>query len=229
MNLKTLALTLAAAVGIAATATAQSTQAKILPVSSSTSIRFIHAVPGAIAMNCRLNRYAVFKNVPYGSSQPARRVRTGSYLLDLTTPYGVTNFVAPDPLDLLGGVDTTVVAVGSVGGSPPLETTLVDIPRYRVPKHEAHLVFLHAVADAPPVDVLVDGAVVSPALPYKGYDPPHPVTRGVHTIEVQLGGNTILGPTTMRLDGSRKHTFVVMGTADPNDGYPLILRRFVSE
>jgi hypothetical protein len=228
MNWKQLTMAFVTALGIATTAVAQTAELKIISTSP-TYARFIHAVPGATAMNCRLDRVDVFSNVPYGSAKGYVPKAPGSYLLDLTTPYGLTNFVAPDPLTLWGGIDTTILAVGSVGGAPPIETAIVKVPRYRVPWNEAHLIFIHAVPDAPPVDVLVDSAFAAPGLPYKGFEPPYPVKRGYHTVEVKLGGETILGPARYRTDGARKHTFVIMGTGDPTDGYPLMIKQFISQ
>ena len=64
---------------------------------------------------------------------------------------------------------------------------------------------LHGSADAPAVDVLVDGAVAVSALDYKTSSGWIELAEGSYTVEVQgilPGGNaTVIGPVDLQFDG----------------------------
>jgi hypothetical protein len=80
---------------------------------------------------------------------------------------------------------------------------------------QASLQFVHASPDAPPVTVLVDGAVAVNTLDYGQGTGEQPVAAGTHTIEVQAQtpGNptTVIGPTTVSLTANTDYVVAAEG------------------
>ena len=84
------------------------------------------------------------------------------------------------------------------------------------PGPQTRLQVLHAVADAPPVQVLVDGVVALSSLDYGQGTAVQVFTPGSHTIEVQAltpgTPTTVIGPTTMTLAQDTDYVVVADGT-----------------
>ena len=84
------------------------------------------------------------------------------------------------------------------------------------PGPQTRLQVLHAVADAPPVQVLVDGVVALSSLDYGQGTAEQVFTPGSHTIEVQAltpgTPTTVIGPTTMTLAQDTDYVVVADGT-----------------
>ena len=81
---------------------------------------------------------------------------------------------------------------------------------------QANLQILHAVQDAPPVQVLIDGTVALPALDYGQGTAEQPFTATSHTLEVQAltpgTPTTVIGPTTVTLGQNMDYVVVAEGT-----------------
>ena len=189
-------------------------------------VRFIHAAAGVQAANLRFDRSTLFRRVSYGGAAGFRSLAEGDYWVDVTSPSTETNILPGATESFFAGVDYTVLLAGSLSGDPELETISVEIPTATVPRNEARVLLIHAVPDGPPVDLEVDGVVITTGLPYGEFEPPIPLSSGRHTLAVKAGATTLLPAVQHNLRGGQLHTLVVTGTADPGDGFPLVLRKY---
>jgi hypothetical protein len=191
-------------------------------------VRLIHAVPGLTDSNLRLNRTSVFAKVQYGYCMPYASVTAGEYLLDVTTMMGQTTIIPPADVVLAANYDYTALLSGSISGEPELDAPLIELPKIKVARSQVHLVFVNAAPDVPDADFLVDGNLEAPSVPFRDYDGPIAFPSGKHTIEVIGSGPLLAGPLSARLQGGSTTFVVLMGTLDPNDGYPLTIGCFSS-
>ena len=191
-------------------------------------VRFIHAAAGVQAVNLRLDRSTLFRRVSYGGGTAFRSLAEGDYWLDVTTPSTETNVLPGKTRDFWSGLDYTILLAGSLSGDPELETFCVEIPTAKVPRTEARVLLIQAVPDAQPMDLLVDGGLVSSGLEYGDFEPPFGLAPGKHTFALEVGGSTVVPAVQINLRGGQLQTLVVTGTADPDDGYPLVLKRYSS-
>jgi hypothetical protein len=83
------------------------------------------------------------------------------------------------------------------------------------PGPQAALQIVHASPDAPPVNVLIDGAVAIPNLDYGQGTGEQQLPAGTHTIEVQSltpgTPTTVIGPTTVTLDAGTDYVIAAEG------------------
>lgn len=226
-----LALTLLAFAGLQMMVVAQSETGglAIPPGTGMAKYRFIHAAPGLVNVDVRLDRKTVFYGMAYTRASQYKSVPAGSYLLDVTTVHGATTIIPTEPVSFSGGIDYTILVTGSVSGEPVIEPLILEIPSYKVPYAEAHVMFINTSPDAPPLDFVLDGSVEAAGVPYQGFEPPFAVGRGWHFAEVRAAGVTILGPYRCALPTGRKNTFVVFGTWDATDALPMSLGLFGSQ
>ena len=186
-------------------------------------VRVMNAVPGLTDINLRLNRDSTFYKVPYGVCTSYVNVTEGGYLMDVTTIVGQTTIIPPTDVMFYSGIDYTALVSGSVSGDPELDAPLIELPRLRVPRNQAHLVFVNAAPDVCDADFLVNGNLESAFLWFRDYDGPIPFPPGQHSIEAIGSGPLLAGPTTYRFQGGTTTLVVLRGTKDPTDGYPLII------
>jgi hypothetical protein len=178
--------------------------------------------------NLRFDRTVVFRKVFYGGGTSFRSLAEGDYWLDVTTPSSETNILPGETQGFASGLDHTILLAGSLSGDPELEAIRVELPTAKVPRTEARVLVVHAVPDAPPVDLVVDGNLLPVGLPYGEFEPPVSLAPGRHTFAVEVGGTTVIPAVQLNLQGGQLHTLVATGTADPDDGYPLVLRKYSS-
>ena len=97
---------------------------------------------------------------------------------------------------------TLALVLGAVGGGAVLAQ-----------QGQARLRVVHAVPDAPPVDVLVDGNVAFSNVPYKGITPYSPLSAGAHRVQVVPTGTgqPPLIDTSVDLPANRDNTFLAVG------------------
>lgn len=119
-------------------------------------LRVAHLSPDAPNVDVWVDGEVVLPNVPYQAVSGYLPVPPGSYRVQVT-PAGATEPVVIDAtLPLTSGVSYTVAATGLLADIQPI--VLVDD---RTAGDGAKVRFVHAGADAPPVDVtLTDGTVL---------------------------------------------------------------------
>jgi LPXTG-motif cell wall-anchored protein len=176
--------------------------------------RVVHASPDAPAVDVWVNGSVAFSNAPFKGITDYAELAPGSYQVQVT-PTGATEPVVIDAtLDLTGGTDYTVVAVGELANIEPL--VLVD-NNSAPAAGKAHVRFVHASPDAPAVDIAVadGGPVLFANVSFKGTGDYLPVDAGTYDLEARLAGTDTVAlsvPGVALADGT-VYTIFAMGLA----------------
>ena len=176
--------------------------------------RVVHASPDAPAVDVWVNESVAFSHAPFKGITDYAELAPGSYQVQVT-PTGATEPVVIDAtLDLTGGTDYTVVAVGELANIEPL--VLVD-NNSAPAAGKAHVRFVHASPDAPAVDIAVadGGPVLFANVPFKGTGDYLPVDAGTYDLEARLAGTDTVAlsvPGVSLADGT-VYTIFAMGLA----------------
>jgi hypothetical protein len=176
-------------------------------------VRVVHASPDAPAVDVWVNGSVAFSDAPFEGITDYASLDAGSYQVQVT-PTGATEPVVIDAtLDLAGGTDYTVVAVGLLSDIEPL--VLVD-NNSAPASGKAHVRFVHASPDAPAVDIAVtDGPVLFSDIPFKGVGDYLPVDAGTYDLEARIAGteDVALSVPGVQLDEGTVYTIFAMGLA----------------
>jgi LPXTG-motif cell wall-anchored protein len=176
-------------------------------------VRVVHASPDAPAVDVWVNGNVAFSNAPFQGITDYAALDAGSYQVQVT-PTGATEPVVIDAtLDLSGGTDYTVVAVGQLANIEPL--VLVD-NNSAPAAGKAHVRFVHASPDAPAVDIAVTGGpVLFSNVPFKGVGDYLPVDAGTYDLEARLAGTetVALSVPGVQLNEGTVYTIFAMGLA----------------
>jgi LPXTG-motif cell wall-anchored protein len=177
-------------------------------------VRVVHASPDAPAVDVWVNGSVAFSNAPFQGITDYAELAPDSYLVQVS-PTGATEpIVIEATLDLAGGTDYTVVAVGQLANIEPL--VLVD-NNSAPAAGKAHVRFVHASPDAPAVDIAVanGGPVLFSNVPFKGVGDYLPVDAGTYDLEARLAGTDTVAlsvPGVSLADGA-VYTIFAMGLA----------------
>jgi hypothetical protein len=195
---------LALVLTLATTALAQSGKARV---------RVAHASPDAPAVDVWVNDVKAFSSAAYKGITPYAALDAGSYGVKVV-PAGATDPAVIDAtLDLEGGTDYTVVAVGKLANIEPLVLT----DNNSTPAAgKAHVRFVHASPDAPAVDIAVKGGpVLFSDVAFKGVGNYLPVDAGTYDLEVRLAGTdtVALNVPGVKLNAGIVYTIFAMGLA----------------
>jgi LPXTG-motif cell wall-anchored protein len=199
-----LSAVLVLSLALATSALAQSDMARV---------RVVHASPDAPAVDVWVNGNVAFSNAPFQGITDYAALDAGSYQVQVT-PTGATEPIVIDAtLDLAGGTDYTVVAVGLLADIEPL--VLVD-NNSAPAAGKAHVRFVHASPDAPAVDIAVTGGpVLFSNVPFKGVGDYLPVDAGTYDLEARLAGTetVALSVPGVQLNEGTVYTIFAMGLA----------------
>ena len=174
-------------------------------------VRVVHASPDAPAVDVWVNGNVAFSNAPFKGITDYASLATGSYQVQVT-PTGASEPIVIDAtLDLAGGTDYTVVAVGQLANIEPL--VLVD-NNSAPAAGKAHVRFVHASPDAPAVDIAVTGGpVLFSNVPFKGVGDYLPGDAGTYDLEARVAGteNVALSVPGVQLNEGTVYTIFAMG------------------
>jgi hypothetical protein len=190
--------------GLASTVLAQGSMARV---------RAVHASPDAPAVDILVNDNAAFTNAPFKGITQYADLEAGTYNVKVV-PTGATDPVVIEAdLDLAGGTDYTVVALGTLENIEPM--VLVD-NNSTPAEGKAHVRFVHASPDAPAVDIAVQGGpVLFSDIAFKGVGDYLPVDAGTYDLEVRVAGTetVALSVPGVQLDNGIVYTVFAMGLA----------------
>lgn len=173
----------------------------------------IHAMDGGPSLEFIAEGQTIITDLAYKGVVGPSDVPTNNYVMS-AVPSGSPDAepIIPDTSVGLAGATANMLVLYGSGVSPQ---TLV-LSAATQPEGEAGLVrFAHGVADAPSVDVLVDGQLVVPGLAYGEASEHIPVAAGSHTATIQVagGGAEVASAEFEVADGSAA-TAVALGSAE---------------
>lgn len=174
-------------------------------------VRVIHASPDAPAVDILVDGSAAFTNIPFQSISDYAELPAGTYNVQVV-PTGETEPVVIEAdLDLAGGQDYSVVALGLLENIEPL---VLEDNNAEPASGKAHIRFVHASPDAPAVDIAVAGGpVVFSDVAFKGVGDYTPVDGMSYDLEVRPAGteDVALEVPGVALDAGNVYTVFAMG------------------
>jgi LPXTG-motif cell wall-anchored protein len=156
---------------------------------------------------------AAFENLAFEGISDYASLEAGTYNVNVV-PTGATEPVVIDAnLDLAGGKDYSVVAVGMLDSIEPL---VLEDNNAAPAAGKAHVRFVHASPDAPAVDIAVkDGPVLFSNVAFKAASEYVPVDAGTYDLDVRVAGSDTVAlavPGVALADGA-VYTVFAMGLA----------------
>lgn len=178
-------------------------------------VRVVHASPDAPAVDILVEGEPAITDVSFGEVTPYASLRAGQYDVEVV-PGGqdapvVIDLTGPNAVNLFYGRDYTVVALGQLEAIEPL--LLLDDNR-PLPRTKARVRFVHAVPDAPAVDVAVqDGPVVFGNIPFGGVGDYVELPADTYDLEVRPAGSptAVLTVPGVALMGGTTYTIFATG------------------
>lgn len=184
--------------------------------SASALLRFVHAVPGATAIDVYVDSELTISNLGYGSASLYVPVSAGPHTI-VATQTGVTTPLWQQEVTAVADSAVTLVA----SSTDPLLFTAFQDDLNALPLGKARLTAIHAIAGGPVVDVvLADGRAVIPGLqygvPYGTLDVPSSVYDIAVVPEGAAVDSAIIPVTALKLNTGTSYMVVAFGTpADP--------------
>lgn len=177
-------------------------------------IRFVHAIPQAPAVDIYTNGQLTIQNLDYGQASGYVNVPAGEHRLTVTAT-GDTAPLWEQPVNPTAGAALTLVAAPD---SPPAFLVYQD-DLSPLPLGKARFAAIHAVAEAPGVDIaLADGQVAIPSLQFGQPAGSLDLDTGfVYEFVVVPGGETpadaLVVPDPLALTSGTSYVLVVYGPA----------------
>ena len=181
-------------------------------------VRFLHAVPGAPAVDIYLDGAALASGVAYGEVTPHINVDGGDHAVILRQA-GTAATAAPlmeVPVSLVASLAFTVV----VQGTPTaIEAVVYEDILDELDPGFARLTAINAVADAPALDVLTsEGGPLLQGVSYGAQFGTVNIGTGVQDLVLVPAGGAVDGALAsvgeVALQSGTLYTFVVLGTLD---------------
>ncbi|MCL4252854.1 MAG: DUF4397 domain-containing protein, partial [Anaerolineae bacterium] len=153
--------------------------------------RFVHAIPGVSGVDIYLNGNLSVSGLRFGNASGYINVPAGNHTLSVR-PAGLTTLLWEQPVTATAGVPNTMVAssidpLQFVPFEDDFTATAVGVSRFQV---------IHAIADAPEVDVVAEGQTVVSGLGYGASSGRFDIPAEVYNIAVSLGDGTVVFPET---------------------------------
>jgi hypothetical protein len=149
-------------------------------------VRVVHASPDAPAVDVLVDDSPVFTNAPFEGITDFASVPAGTYNVKVV-PAGATSPVVIEAnLDLMGGVDYTVIATDMLDMITPI---ILTADGGTPAEGNAWVRFFHGSPDAPAVDIAVtDGPVLLPNVAFQQFTDYLPVQAGTYDLEARVAG-----------------------------------------
>ena len=184
---------------------------------------FVHAIAGADKVDLVGDGRSLKRNIRYGRTMKAKSLRAEGYSLDVDAAKVGLPYIDALAVDLQGGRDYTLIAIGNTDSSSPTVGLLVDLPGLLVPKSTVQVLFTNASPDAPSADLLIDDQVLFSSVASGTYQGPQEIDDNKHRVEVRVNGVPVLGPSVQKFKDRQIINLVLYGTVLADDGKSLQL------
>jgi len=172
------------------------------------AVRVAHLSPDAPAVDVWVDGAVALSGVSFPALSDYLAVPAGARTIQVTVAGTTTPVLIDATLDLMAGTSYTVAATGFASDLQALVT--VD---GRMGGSQAGVRFVHASPDAPAVDVAVaGGAVLFPAVPFRGASDYISVPGASYDLEVRLAGTSTVAlsvPGVVLTNGTSTTIFAI--------------------
>lgn len=184
--------------------------------SADASVRFCHCCPDASPVGILVDEEVLFRGVEFRTITDYERMAAGPHRLRLVEEPDETTLLDVS-VDLPEDQAVTALAIGTTTGIQPL---VLSDGHERVPDDAALVRFVHAIPDAPTVDVAVDDEEpLFEDLAFGEWAGYVPVDPGTHHVEVRSNGETLLPLPHRTFEGGEAITIFAVGrTVDDSLG-----------
>ncbi|MBE0689421.1 MAG: DUF4397 domain-containing protein, partial [Anaerolineae bacterium] len=185
----------------------------VMAQTSDALVRFVHALPGAGAVDIYVNDAPAVRTLAFGEASAYLRVPAGTQRI-VTTQAGATTPLWEQDFAPTAGQAYTLI----VSSTNPLTYAAFPDDLNAMPLGSARVTAIHAIADAPAVDVvLADGRAVVSGL---NYNQPYG-TLDIPALSYDLGvvptgasvADALIAPTPFSLNSGTSYVIVAYGTA----------------
>ena len=185
----------------------------VMAQTSDALVRFVHALPGAGAVDIYVNDAPAVRTLAFGEASAYLRVPAGTQRI-VTTQAGATTPLWEQDFAPTAGQAYTLI----VSSTNPLTYAAFPDDLNAMPLGSARITAIHAIADAPAVDVvLADGRAVVSGL---NYNQPYG-TLDIPALSYDLGvvptgasvADALIAPTPFSLNSGTSYVIVAYGTA----------------
>jgi uncharacterized protein YraI len=180
---------------------------------SSARVRFVHVIPTAAAFDIYTDGQLTVSGLEYGQASSYITLPAGDHQLALT-PAGLTTVLAQQSITTVAGKSATLVA----SSANPLAFTLYDDDTSPLALGKARLLIIHAIANGPTVDVMLQrGDRIAPNLQAGQSFGPFDVPSFVYDLAVVPAGadldKAILPAQSFPLANGTRYVLVIYGAA----------------
>jgi hypothetical protein len=178
------------------------------PTLGQARVRAAHFSPDAPAVDVYVNGALTIQDLTYPTATGYLSVPAGDYTLGIAPANGAVIYTATATLE--AGQVVTVWANGLLGGSGAQAFKLT--PSVDAEYEVAQVRLLHAVPDAPAVDIYVGGERVVQNLAFGSISNYLSIYAGEYEVEIRpAGGSTAVFEGSINLAGGRSYTAVALG------------------
>ncbi|MEP6984079.1 MAG: DUF4397 domain-containing protein [Chloroflexota bacterium] len=190
------------------------TSASVMAQSGNAMLRFVHAIPGASAVDVYTDGQLTISGLDFGTASTYVTVSSGDHQLKVTSS-GSTNALWEQTVSAADGSATTLVAASA--SDPSFLVYPEDLSPIGTGK--ARLTAIHAISGGPAVDLMLgDGRPVIPGLQFGQAAGTLDVPAFAYDFAVAPSGQTVdkalVKATGVALDTGTSNMLVVYGTSD---------------
>lgn len=199
-----------------------STKTESMTNQAKSNIRFLHASPGAPAVDVYANDKKIASNLAYKQFTKYLSIPTGQYNITVYPAGRRDKPVLKRNVNVPAG---TIYTVAAAGKFPTVELVSIPEPKQQIPQGMALVRFVHLSPGAPNVDVrLPDGAMLFQNIGYKEMSKYSPIKPGRHTFDLYPTGTDkrILTVPNINLKANQIYSIYATGLVDSTE-YPLIV------
>lgn len=198
------------------------------PATTFANLRVIHASFDAPAMDILIDNAVGINALTYGEASGYVKVSAGNRNIKVVPDGAATPVALETVIAVTAGSDFTVVAMDRLDAM----TAVIDDDARSPVTDKAKVRFVHAVTDVPTIDIKLNsgsGPSLFTGQTFGGISAYQQLDGGAYTFALTDNGSPIelglFNPFTFQ--NGMVYTVVALGTLDPVDPYPLIVRVFV--
>jgi hypothetical protein len=187
-------------------------------------VRFVHAVPDAQAVTVTVDGQPLFQNIEYQQATPFQPLPSKNAEVAIIAADQSTTIAEDVDVKISDGGQSVIVASGSAAGDNKVKVNSYELPRPQ--GGNGAIMFVHAVSDAPDVDVVIDNEVGIEGLGFDKAKAKADVRPGERQVAIRADNRNVLGPFPVTIEAGKTVLVVGFGTTETSDKYELTQKVF---